>query len=62
MMNNLKIRQTHINEKNGNFGSSKLSGFVVDKMIEEEEKKQRRGRVLCTTCNTMKSVSGSCYC
>jgi hypothetical protein len=62
MMQNLKIRQEHINERVGNFGSRKLGLDVIDRMIEAEEKKQRRGRVLCTNCRTMKSVTGSCYC
>jgi len=62
MMHNLAIRQTHINDRIGNFGSRKLGGDVIDKMLEAEEKKQRRGRVLCSSCHTMKSVSGVCFC
>lgn len=62
MMHNLKIRQTHINDQIGNFGSRKLGGDTIDRMIEAEEKKQRRGRTLCNECHTMKSVSGVCFC
>lgn len=62
MMNNLRIRQEHTNARIGNFGTKKLSGEIIDRMIDEEEKRQRRGRVLCGGCYSYKSVSGSCYC
>jgi len=61
-MYNLKIRQDHINQKVGNFGSKKLSSFAIDQMIEQEEKRIMRRRVLCNVCYEYKSVTGECSC
>lgn len=62
MMYNLKIRQEQINHKIGNFGSVKISMEVLDRKIEQEERRVMKRRVLCKGCFEYKSVSGSCSC
>lgn len=62
MMNNLKIRQDHENQRVGNFGSRKLGGDAIDKIIDTEERRIMKRRVLCKECFEYKSTSGSCSC
>jgi hypothetical protein len=62
MMHNLKIRQMHANAAQRPFGSPGFDPSVIDKQIELEERRIMKRRVLCDTCHTYRSTSGSCFC
>lgn len=60
MMKNLEIRtRQSLKDWPGVRG---ISSDAIDEIVEANERRIMKRRVLCNTCMTYKSVSGSCFC
>jgi hypothetical protein len=62
MMKNLKVIQEIRNRTERPFGVKGISPDVIDDMIDREERRIMKRRVLCNGCFEYKSTSGSCSC